>query len=113
MVKVLYCKVPTNGKELTSFPLEVGTGTEPRPQRWEARVLPLCHCGPLMSEEKRIKGPHLKFQSYRKEAVTKAKKSDIFKHWVDPVIDKYGFIPLSEISLPNVSDSLEISKAEC
>ena len=22
-------------------------GTKPRPQRWEARVLPLCHCGPL------------------------------------------------------------------
>ena len=22
-------------------------GTEPRPQRWEARVLPLCHRGPL------------------------------------------------------------------
>ena len=22
------------------------TGIEPRPQRWEARVLPLCHRGP-------------------------------------------------------------------
>ena len=56
LVKVLYFKVPTNGKELTAFPLEVGMGTEPRPQRWEATVLPLCHCGPLMSEKKRIKG---------------------------------------------------------
>ena len=46
LVKVLYCKLPTNGKQLPAFPLEVGPGTEPRPQRWEARVLPLCHCGP-------------------------------------------------------------------
>ena len=47
LVKVLYCKLPTNGKQLPAFPLEVGPGTEPRPQRWEARVLPLCHRGPL------------------------------------------------------------------
>ena len=24
-------------------------GIEPRPQRWEARVLPLCHRGPLLN----------------------------------------------------------------
>ena len=41
LVKVLYCKLPTNGKQLPAFPLEVGPGTEPRPQRWEARVLNL------------------------------------------------------------------------
>ena len=46
LVKVLYCKLPTNGKQLPAFPLEVGPGTEPRSQRWEARVLPLCHSGP-------------------------------------------------------------------
>ena len=45
-VRVLYCKLPTNGKQLPAFPLEAIPGTEPRPQRWEARVLPLCHCGP-------------------------------------------------------------------
>ena len=39
LVKVLYCKLPTNGKQLPAFPLEVGPGTEPRSQRWEARVL--------------------------------------------------------------------------
>ena len=27
-------------------------GIEPWPQRWEARVLPLCHRGPLMRERK-------------------------------------------------------------
>ena len=27
-------------------PLEVAPGTKPRSQRWEARVLPLCHRGP-------------------------------------------------------------------
>ena len=45
--RFLYCKLPTNGKQLPAFPLEVGPGTEPRSQRWEARVLPLCHRGPL------------------------------------------------------------------
>ena len=40
-VRVLYCKLPTNGKQLPAFPLEAVTGIEPRPQRWEARVLPL------------------------------------------------------------------------
>ena len=44
-VRVLYCKLPTNGKQLPAFPLEAVTGIEPQPQRWEARVLPLCHCG--------------------------------------------------------------------
>ena len=43
LFKVLYCKLPSNGKQLPAFPLEVGPGTEPRSQRWKARVLPLCH----------------------------------------------------------------------
>ena len=42
----LYCKLPTNGKQLPAFPLEAMTEIEPWPQRWEARVLPLCHRGP-------------------------------------------------------------------
>ena len=46
-VRVLYCKLPTNGKQLPAFPLEAVPGIEPRPQRWEARVLPQCyHRGP-------------------------------------------------------------------
>ena len=48
-VRVLYCKLPTNGKQLPAFPLEAVPGIEPRPQRWEARVLPLCHRGPFNS----------------------------------------------------------------
>ena len=44
LVKVLYCKLPT-----ISFPTWDHAGIEPRPQRWEARVLPLCHCGPYNS----------------------------------------------------------------
>ena len=48
-VRVLYCKLPTNGKQLPVFPLEAVPGIEPRPQRWEARVLPLCHRGPLQN----------------------------------------------------------------
>ena len=45
-VRVLYCKLPTNGKQQPTFSLEAMPGIEPRPQKWEARVLPLCHRGP-------------------------------------------------------------------
>ena len=44
--RVVYCKLPTNGKQLPAFPLTAMMGIEPRPQRWEARVLPLSHRGP-------------------------------------------------------------------
>ena len=47
-VRVLYCKLLTNGKQLPTFPLEVVPETKPGPQRWEVRELPLCHCGPLV-----------------------------------------------------------------
>ena len=46
-IRVLYCKLPTKAKQLPAFPLEAMLGIEPRPQRWEARVLPLCHRGTL------------------------------------------------------------------
>ena len=46
-VRVLYCKLPTKGKQLPAFSLEAVLGIEPRPQRWEAKVLQLCHRGPL------------------------------------------------------------------
>ena len=45
-VRDLYCKLLTNGKQLPAFPLDAVPGIEPRPQRWEARGLPLCHRGP-------------------------------------------------------------------
>ena len=38
-VRVLYCKLPTNGKQLPAFPHKALTGIEPWPQRWEARVV--------------------------------------------------------------------------
>ena len=41
-IRVLYCKLLTNGKQLPAFQLEAMPGTEPQPQRWEVRVLPLC-----------------------------------------------------------------------
>ena len=46
LVKVMYCKLPTNGKQLQALPHEVGPQTVARSQRWEARVLPLCQHGP-------------------------------------------------------------------
>ena len=40
--------MPTNSKQLPAFPFEAVPGTEPRPQRWEARVLPFCYSGPYL-----------------------------------------------------------------
>ena len=62
-VRVLCCKLPTNGKQLPAFPLEAVPGTEPRPQSWEARVLPLCHRGPprlTLKEGYKVKSDHTK-----------------------------------------------------
>ena len=50
LVKVLYCKLPTIGKKLPSFPHRV-RGLNHRPQGWKASVLPLRHHGPLFSFE--------------------------------------------------------------
>ena len=46
LVKVLYCKLLNNSKQLPVFPLDVEPGFKHGSQRWEARVLPLCHRGP-------------------------------------------------------------------
>ena len=57
-VRVLYCKQPTNGKQLPAFPLEAVTGIEPRPQRW----------GQILREEYlALSGPHLKPQDVDKK----------------------------------------------
>ena len=48
LVKVLYCKLPTKGKQLPAFPLEDIPGIEPI-QRWEARGLPSI-CRDFMTE---------------------------------------------------------------
>ena len=63
LVKVLYCKLPTIGKRLPTFPLEVGPGTKPQSQRLEARVLPLYHRGPMLS----LRTPNNKFSFFRVE----------------------------------------------
>ena len=42
LVKVLYCKLPTNGKQLPAFPLEAVPGTEPRPGLLQEVVLYTC-----------------------------------------------------------------------
>ena len=41
LVKVLYYKLLTNGKQLPAFPLKVGASTKPRSHRWEASVTTL------------------------------------------------------------------------
>ena len=43
-IRDVYCKLPTNGKQLPAFPFEAVAGIEPRPQRWEARPTVLKGC---------------------------------------------------------------------
>ena len=50
-VRVVYCKLSTNSKQLSVFPLEAMLGTEPRPQRWEEKVLLLFHHGLFLSNK--------------------------------------------------------------
>ena len=59
LVKVLYCKLPTNSKQLPAFPLEVRPAIKLRSQKWLARVLPLCHHGPKEEEEEEQIQQHL------------------------------------------------------
>ena len=73
-VRDLYCKLPTNDKQLPAFPLEAMLGTKPRPQRWEARVLPLCHRGPPTAPV------HYSAVTLKnKKTVTEAKESSIYE----------------------------------
>ena len=51
LVKVLYCKLPTIGKQLPTFSHKI-RGLNQRPQRWEGSVLPLCHHGPITNERR-------------------------------------------------------------
>ena len=46
LVKFLYCKLMIIGKQLPTFSHKVW-GLNPRPQRWEGTVLPLCYHGPV------------------------------------------------------------------
>ena len=50
-VRVLCGKLLTNGKKLPAFPLEAMPRMEPQPQRWEVRVLPLCHRGSTLHDK--------------------------------------------------------------
>ena len=80
-VRVLYCKLLTNGKQLPAFPLGAGLETEPRPQRWEARVLPLCHQGPLPL----VKCGCTKTQSPRIRTVLHWRPSDVHIFYTHPL----------------------------
>ena len=83
-VRFLYCKLPTNGKQLPAFPLEAVPGIEPRPQRWEARVLPLFHRGPLLFPRNSTRFFYLKrsndsIMEYFKTAMKKNAKQKRYK----------------------------------
>ena len=45
----------------------------------------------------------LRFRPRHREAVAKAKNCELFKEWDNQTIDKYGFIPLSQMMLPKNS----------
>ena len=47
LINILYCKLPTNSKQLPAFPLQLGPEFNFQPQSWEASVLPLFHRYPF------------------------------------------------------------------
>ena len=53
----------------------------------------------------------LRFRPRHREAVAKAKNCELFKQWDNQTIDKYGFIPLSEMTLPETKNSKNSSLA--
>ena len=48
-IRVLYCKLPTNGKQLPASQLEAVLETKPQPQRWEAKCYHSATVAPRMS----------------------------------------------------------------
>ena len=91
-VRVLYCKLPTNGKQLPAFPLEAVPGTEARPQRWKVRVLPPCHRGP--------------FNSCNKEWSRLIKKLTVIEHFFISPAESVCF-PISSILAHNVKLAIQ------
>ena len=107
LVKVLYCKQSTNGKQLPAFPREAGPGFKLRSQRWEERVLRLCHCGPFCKT----------FYSFNNISVTVDQSNTIFTyfqghylHWIYNVFEEaansYHFGDNSILSQDNVKRSI-------
>ena len=44
------------------------------------------------------------FRPQHREVITKAKDAPVFKKWDKQTVDKYGFIPLSQLLLPDVDN---------
>ena len=57
LVKVLYCKQMTIGKQLSHTVWALNH----RPQRWEASVFPLHHCGPQVGIKNKVCHTNLTF----------------------------------------------------
>ena len=72
----MYCKLPTNGKQLPAFPLKAVMGIEPQPQRWEAGVLPLCHRGPPEARQSH----NLICKPWTTPSITISKNSSVHAH---------------------------------
>ena len=68
-VRVLYCKLPINGKQLPAFPLEAVLGIEPRPQRWEVRVLHSATVAPMCGVGAKSVAHLMKFHLLQSEVV--------------------------------------------
>ena len=49
---------------------------------------------------------HLCFCSQVKNILSSNRNAPIFQKWEDQVVDKYGFIPLSELLIPNRNDQI-------
>ena len=83
LVKVLYCKLPTSGKQLPAFPLEARPGTEPPPQRWEARVLHSATVVPAASDSRQISSVGSCFDYFFCETICRRQVKNLTKNHRD------------------------------
>ena len=88
----MYCKLPTNGKQLPAFPLEAVPGIEPQPQRWEARVLPLCHHGPSNETDTVVLEKQLEGTRITRKVIPKVTSPSLKK--VAPKKQKHSSMPI-------------------
>ena len=103
-VRVLYCKLPTNGKQLPAFPLEAVTGIEPQPQRWEARVLLLCHHDDHIVSLSDPHMTHIQSQYWsHDQTICKNHLGPMFKLQVGPMWDPFTFYNSGPIWVPHMN----------
>ena len=109
-IRVLYCKLPTNGKQIPAFSLEAGRGSNPglRGERKECYHSATVAC---LLYDKGVNGIEDKFiNSILHDTSSKrafvGQDMPIFRQWQNQSDFSFGFIPHSEQVMPDVVNTV-------